>query len=64
MGVIFWSIWLNTNFFLYAGDVQGDLLNKNMARVPKGRKSKVSPNGMPANGNHDDGYFCQTWMDV
>jgi hypothetical protein len=37
-------------------------MDKNMGCVPKGRKSKISLNGMPVNGNHDDGYFCQAWM--
>jgi hypothetical protein len=49
---------------LYAGHVQGNILDKNLGSIPKGQKSKVSPNAMPVNENIDIEYFWQAWMVV
>jgi hypothetical protein len=73
LGIMFWSIWLSrndivfnkkTNLILYAGFVQGNLLDKNMVIISEGRRTGGTPKCMPLNGDNDNEDFCKTWMVV
>jgi hypothetical protein len=73
LGVIFCLIWLSRNdivfnkkinLILHASYVQGNLLDKNMDVIPKGRKTSDSPKCMPINGDNDNGDLCKTWMAI
>jgi hypothetical protein len=53
-----------TNLILYAGSVQDDILDKNMATIQEGRRAGGTPKCMPLNGDNDNEDFCKTWMVV
>jgi hypothetical protein len=46
---------IKLSLILYAGYVQGDVLDKNMGVIPKGRGPSDSPKCMPSNGDNDYG---------